>query len=293
MIEEAKKRKQRIKNHFWLGSISIGFGILCYLCMNNKLVTTQYSCEIRVHDRIRIIQLTDLHNREFGENNAQLISTVAKQNPDLIFMTGDMFGQEDNLNIICTCIEGLSEIAPVYYSYGNHEMYWKKGAEEELRIALTQAGATVLNNEFVDVEVKGERIRIGGYYGYYRTPHMHTADEAEQAAEMAFADEFENTENLKLLLCHIPTVWVDWKYIDKYPVDIVFAGHYHGGQIRLPLVGGLYAPYVGWFPENTKGMFVGEKATCILSTGLGSENWIPRINNPAEIVVVDLIPNEK
>ena len=117
---------------------------------------------------------------------------------------------------------------------------------------------------------------------------MRTADENEQKAEIAFAANFENTENIKLLLCHIPTAWVDWGYIDKYPVDVVFTGHYHGGQIRIPFVGGLYAPYVGWFPENTKGMFEGEKATCILSTGLGSENWIPRIHNPAEIVVLNI-----
>jgi len=68
-------------------------------------------------------------------------------------------------------------------------------------------------------------------------------------------------------------------------------GHYHGGQVRFPLINrGLYAPYVGWLPEYTKGVFEGEFATCVLSAGLGSTDGIPRIYNPPEIVVVDLVP---
>ena len=78
--------------------------------------------------------------------------------------------------------------------------------------------------------------------------------------------------------------------MDDYPVDLVLTGHYHGGQVRLPMIGGLVAPYVGWFPEYTEGMYVGEKATAILSTGLGSSPGIPRVNNPPQVVVVDLIP---
>lgn len=271
-------------------TLPILFIFLFMSVKHDKIVVQQYDIECNISDEIRIIQLTDLHNREFGDNNIDLISKVSEQHPDLIFMTGDMFGQTDNLDVICSCVEQLSKIAPVYFSYGNHEMYWENGTETELRAALTEAGASALNCEYVDVKVNGEKLRIGGYYGYYRTPHMRTAYENEQKVEIAFADDFENTENIKLLLCHIPTAWVDWEYIDKYPIDVVFTGHYHGGQIRLPFVGGLYVPYVGWFPENTKGIFEGEEATCILSTGLGSENWIPRINNPAEIVVVDLVP---
>ena len=283
-------KKMIIKKKIAFIVFIIIFVVLFLEIQNDEIIVQQYGVECDISDEIRIIQLTDLHNLEFGDSNIDLVSRVAEQAPDLIFMTGDMFNQEDNLGVIYNCVEQLSEIAPVYFSYGNHEMCWENGTEAELRTALTEAGATVLNCEYVDVEVNGEKLRIGGYYGYYRAPHMHTADENEQKADIAFADNFENTDNIKLLLCHIPTAWVDWGYIDKYPVDVVFTGHYHGGQIRIPFVGGLYAPYVGWFPENTKGIFEGEEATCILSTGLGSENWIPRINNPAEIVVVDLIP---
>lgn len=268
------------------------FVVLFLEIQNDEIIVQQYGVECDISDEIRIIQLTDLHNLEFGDNNIDLVLKVREQVPDLIFMTGDMFGQSDNLHVIYSCIKQLSQIAPVYFSYGNHERSWENGTESELRKTLTEAGATVLNCEYIDIECKGESIRIGGYYGYYRAPHMRTSDVEEQEKEIAFADDFEDTENIKLLLCHIPTAWVDWEYIDKYPIDVVFTGHYHGGQIRLPFVGGLYAPYVGWFPENTKGIFEGQEATCILSTGLGSENWIPRINNPAEVVVIDLIKKE-
>lgn len=94
-----------------------------------------------------------------------------------------------------------------------------------------------------------------------------------------YFSDFEDTQRLKLLLCHIPTAWTDWGYIDKYPVDVIFSGHYHGGQVRLPLVGGLYASYVGFLPEYTRGVFAGSEGVCVLSAGLGSEPGIPRVNN--------------
>lgn len=271
--------------------VVIILGVILWLSAN-LLTVTRYSIEEKITNTIRIVQLTDLHNKEFGNNNSKLVEKVSEQDPDLIFMTGDMFNLDDDLEVICNCIEQLAKNAPVYYGYGNHEMDWEKGSLDDLKEALTQAGATVLNCEYKDVEVNGQEFRIGGYYGYYRAPHMRTNDEEEQAEEIAFADEFEDTDNLKLLLCHIPTAWVDWEYIDMYPVDVVFCGHYHGGQIRIPFIGGLYAPYVGWFPENTEGLFGGEYADCVLSTGLGSEPMLPRVNNLPEIVVVDLIPEE-
>lgn len=259
-----------------------------FIIRDHKINVQYYKILCGLKQNIRIVQLTDLHNRKFGVENEQLILKVSCQNPDLIFMTGDMLNEEDDLSAITNLVKKLSDIAPVYYSYGNHEMHWKKGTETELRESLKKAGAVVLNFEFEDVKINGELLRIGGYYGYYRTPHMRTSDESEQSIELKMADEFENTNDTKLLLCHIPTVWVDWKGLDRYPVDIVFSGHYHGGQIRLPMIGGLYAPYVGWLPGKIRGIYSGQKGTCILSTGLGSETWIPRVNNSPEICVVDL-----
>ena len=117
-------------------------------------------------------------------------------------------------------------------------------------------------------------------------------DKEREKLEFQFFAEFEKTDRYKILLNHIPTAWLDWEYRNDYNVDLVFCGHYHGGQIRIPFIGGLYAPYIGLYPPYTRGLYPGDPATVVLSAGLGSEGKIPRINNPGEIVCVDLIPEK-
>ena len=146
----------------------------------------------------------------------------------------------------------------------------------------------MLDVAYADIEVNGQPLRLGGYHGYFRQPGMYHLTEEEYRREMDFCDDFEDADRYKILLSHIPTVWLDWGYRNEYPADLVLTGHYHGGQMRLPLIGGLYAPYVGLLPEFTEGMFEGEQATCILSTGLGSSLGLPRINNLPEVTVVTL-----
>lgn len=282
--------------------ILIVITMLCLCCVAGifycffriqKLTVSNYSVLCAVSDTIRVVHLTDLHNAEFGEDNCELISLVSEQAPDLIVMTGDMLNRDDeSLDTVCSLISSLVKIAPVYFGYGNHETDWEAAWGKDLTEPLSEAGAVVLNNGYIDIEVNEQSLRIGGYMGYYRQPGMVTADEEQKALELAFADEFEDTDRFKILLNHIPTAWVDWGYIDKFPVDIVFSGHYHGGLIRIPIIErGVYAPYVGLFPPYTKGVYSGSQATCVLSAGLGSEHVVPRINNPAEVVVVDLEPS--
>lgn len=263
-----------------------------FFITSKNLTINKYSLNESVISSIRILQLSDLHSAEFGDNNEELIDLVKKQSPDLIVMSGDMINRdEENLDIITDLISSLSDVAPIYYGYGNHEVDWIESFGFDLEDKLTQAGAVVLNNSYRDVSVNDSELRIGGYMGYYRQPGMLTQDEEQKKIELDFANDFENTDRLKILINHIPTQWVDWDYINEYPVDIVFSGHYHGGAIRIPIIDqGLYAPYVGWFPPYTKGMFTGSQATCVLSTGLGSEHNIPRLNNPPDIVIVDVVP---
>lgn len=277
--------------------------LLCCLCFcfaTNVLIRlfpgflsiSLYELPVPLQSTIRIVQLSDLHNAEFGEGNSHLIEMVREQSPDLIVMTGDMLNRDDpNLSIVETVISGLAEIAPVYYGYGNHETAWEKREGKILHAEFAEAGAVVLDNEYIDVEIKGNKLRIGGYMGFYWQPHMMTVDPEQQEFEREFYRSFEDTERYKILLNHIPTQWIDWEYVNLCPVDLVFCGHYHGGVIRIPFTDqGVFAPYVGWFPRFTKGMDVGICSTCVLSVGLGSEHLVPRINNPPEIVVLDLVP---
>lgn len=265
---------------------------LYYLITSLFLHVQHYTVEADVSAPIRIVQLTDLHNARFGKDNQRLIERVAEQKPDLILMTGDMLNrEEESTEIVENLIRALSEVAPVYYGYGNHETSWEKRWGKDLHEVFTAAGATVLECEYTDAEVKGQQLRIGGYMGYWWQPHMTNRDPEQKERDYQFFREYRETERCKILMNHIPTSWLDWHYINRAPAGTVFCGHYHGGMVRIPIWDqGLFAPYVGWFPPYTKGVFVGEVTTCVLSTGLGIEHHIPRWNNPPEILVADLVP---
>ncbi len=273
--------------------------ILAVLCLFTymlglafKLTTVEYTIKAKVNQQICIVQLSDLHDAQFGEDNKDLISSVRNKHPDLIFMTGDMINKDtQDLSRLKNLITESCKIAPVYYGFGNHERIWQKVHSPDLSQIIKECGATVLENKYVDLTINGNSVRIGGYSGYYGTPHMVSNDAESQKSFWQFKKLFENTNRLKILLAHIPTPWIDWEYINKYDVDIVFSGHYHGGEIKVPFAGGLYAPYIGYWPQNTEGVFYGSKGVCVLSTGLGSEHVL-RFNNPPQIVVADLVSNE-
>lgn len=250
----------------WISVTSYGY-------RNQKLTTS-----------FKAVQLTDLHNYQFGKRNARLIQKVREEQPDVIFMTGDMLNDdEERTDILENVIRELSEIAPVYASLGNHEAAYinRQGNERMIQI-MEDAGAVVLDKEFVDTEIAGQRVRIGGVYGYV------LAEEWQDGSEQRFMEQFENTDRFKILLSHMPEGLLLWKSMERWDVDLVFSGHVHGGQIRLPFIGGIYDPEEGFFPTYTKGMFVCGHGTMILSGGLGSSRGIPRVNNLPELVVCEL-----
>lgn len=270
-----------------LGScIFVIFGIKA----SENLEINHYTVTTDLDTPIRIVHITDLHNAQIGDNNADLIQAIQDAVPDAIFMTGDMINRDDlDLTVITNLIKALKDVAPVYYGYGNHEVTWEEDFGDTLVNELEQSGAIVLQDDYVDINIDGNTIRIGGCMNYYRKWGMMTSEKNLCDSEEQFANEFENTDNYKILLNHIPTSWVDWGGMEKYPVDLVFSGHYHGGMIRIPYLNqGLYAPYIGLFPKYTKGITVGKKATCIQSAGLGTEHRIPRLFNPPEVVIVEL-----
>ena len=257
------------------------------------LVTTSYEVPEPVRHEIRIACLSDLHNSSFDEENEKLMDAIQNAKPDLIFMIGDMLNEdEEDTSVMTECIRECAKIAPVYFSYGNHEKQWETTYKKSISEIVEQAGAEVLDLSYHDVTVNGEELRIAGYYGWYRAT-IAISDPLRKKQEAAFFEDYEDTERMKLLLCHVPVAFLDWEHRDEYEAGLAFCGHYHGGQIRLPFIGGLWAPNVGFFPGYTKGFFPGKGTDVVLTTGLGNNHKMPRLNNPGELVIVDLKPAMK
>ncbi len=275
----------------FFGSIT-AVTVLTYIS-NDCLTTVSYRLASDSVDRtIRIVQVSDLHNHVFGTENSSLVAEIRKASPDLIFMTGDMLNQDDqNISVILDLIPQLKAIAPVYYSMGNHEVAYEKTFSVDLESQLSAAGAEVLDFSYREVVVKGNPLRIGGLYGYCLP---NTVEEAkDRVPESEFLKEFQNTEVLTLLLCHMPVSWIDYGSLEAWDIDFIFAGHAHGGQVRIPGIGGLYAPDQGWFPGDVFGIYSSENGdhSLIISAGLGSSGLIPRFHNIPEIVILDIVPH--
>ena len=275
---------------FVLLAAFIGYGLYCSAC--TLTVTTYALSSEKLSHAVRMVQLTDLHNSVFGENNAELVETVAEQQPDVILITGDLLnGDEQNTDIAAQVISQLCPIAPVYVSYGNHEIQYENNYHADLAALYKQAGATMREYAYEDVTINGQAIRLGGIYGYC-TPEEYLETKEADEAECTFLRQFQDTNRYTVLLTHMPFAWIHNDGISKWHIDCVFTGHTHGGQARIPFIGGLYAPDAGWFPGREKGLYYSDDQSkvMVLSSGLGSNERIPRFNNIPEIVVVDVLP---
>ncbi|MDN4607268.1 metallophosphoesterase [Sporosarcina highlanderae] len=231
-------------------------------------------------DNYRIVQLSDIHDSVFGDNNSELVNKVKLLSPNAIFITGDFidgnrYDLEQSLNII----KQLQFVAPFFYVTGNHEV--STNDVELIKSELIQLGVHVLSNESLLIGDE-EKIAIGGI----EDPLSSVLPE-DQFVEEALGKAFKNVPNemYKLLLAHRPYE-LD-RYVERN-IDLVFSGHAHGGQIRIPGLGGLVAPGQGWFPEYTSGVHEKSGSHLVISRGLGNSIVPIRIFNQPEIVVVTL-----
>lgn len=242
----------------------------------------------KLDQSVRIVELTDMHNREFGKDNEDLVDMVQEQTPDLITMVGDMNADHDDEDQkVIPLITRLSHFAPVYYVMGNHEC--RLLDQDSFVKKIEDAGAIYIKNNMERIDVGGRPLLIGGicYYPFYEAE----APEFDNP-QRRFMDDFSEQDGFKLLLCHFPEYFI-WR-LSEYDIDLMLAGHTHGGAVRLPFLGGIFAPNQdGLFPEYCDGYHTKNGSSIIISKGLGSNKWwIPRINNPPEITVVDIEPGE-
>ena len=286
-----------MKKKIWIAALLCLCALLGFeLYRSNRILQLEFE-QVQVEkltQPLRIVHLADLHNSEFGENNQNLIELVSSQRPDLILFTGDLVtGWEKDTVIAMNLTEELVKIAPVYVSIGNHEQLHENNFGSDLTGMLRYRGATVLEYAYDEVTVKEQTLRIGGISGY-GVPEIYLKTGEAKIAECEFLRDFQNTDRCTLLLAHIPACWIRNNGIGYWDADLVFSGHTHGGQFRLPLLGGIYAPDMGFFPGWMEGQYPSSDGskTLILSRGLGNSLPVSRLNNPPQVLVVDLIPTK-
>lgn len=228
-------------------------------------------------DGFKIVQLSDLHGAEFGEDGMELVEKVKELEPDIIALTGDFVTDEGDLAAVEKLAARLTELCPVYFISGNHE--FGSGLAVKVRNILERAGVKYLSNEYLTISRGEDEILLGGVEDPLAYADMLSPDELAQKMNDAAPDAF------KILLGH-RNYWMT-EY-PELPVDLIFCGHAHGGLIRIPGVGGLIGTDRRLFPDFDAGQFNNGRYTLIVSRGLGNSVPIPRVFNRPEIVCVEL-----
>lgn len=290
-------RKKYIKSAIVL-LIVIALLLFCSY-QNRHLETTYYTYKAEhldaEFDGYRIVQISDLHNAKFGKNNQKLVDRIRECEPDMIVLTGDLVdSNHTNVDRAVQFVDEIVKICPVYYVTGNHE-YWLEASEyDELMSGLTGAGAVILDDQVVEISRGDAKFRLVGLDDRSLSDGTLEAlfsDESighDQAGQKEETADNENSEKKEftVVLAHEP------QYLARYAsagVDLVLSGHAHGGQFRLPFVGGIVAPDQGFFPEYTAGEYYMDGTEMIVSRGLGNSVIPVRLFNYPEIVCVELV----
>ncbi len=293
-------------------SIAVSIAIIgCNYIGNRNFRETFYSVSsLKVNNKIRIIQISDLHNCSYGTDNNRLVDRVGKLKPDLIIYTGDIVDSKvkSDDRVISLC-EELADVAPSYYIYGNNEAekYYdtllnqedldkKFGFNDnnrkpdklleitdELTKKLEASGVKVLKNKSDTITIGTTEVDV---YGVLTSnPSSFWSYAGESFDEYIYSNE----NNLKITAIHEPLVFEEY-FPDSWG-DLLLAGHNHGGTVKIPMVGPLYTHDGGLLPDRgghfVYGRYEVQGRPLIISSGLENKN-IFRINNQPELVIVDI-----
>ena len=244
---------------------------------------------------IRIAVIGDLHNRVFGEANNRLVKVILEQYPDMVFSVGDLTvckpGKETNLDVGMSLLKRLACECPVYCINGNHEFRTKiypesyKGVYEKMTDNYRRLGIRLLEDECVTLDSKGARLALFGLevpakYFKKLSKELISAEEIREH----IGEPLEGRYNI--LLAHNPVFFESYAL---WGADLSLGGHLHGGSLRLPLVGGVISPQIKLFPRYSCGLYQKYGRKLVVTAGLGTHSHAPRINNPAEVVMLELV----
>ncbi|MDO5410180.1 MAG: metallophosphoesterase [Lachnospiraceae bacterium] len=289
-------------------------GIFCLnQWMNGQIFVRQIVVESadlpKAFEGYRILQLTDIHSVRSREQGELILSKVEKEAPDVIAVTGDLVdsyyytqsaaASEDTDEqksvpdqLTLELMQKLVKVAPVYMVYGNHEMVLLDDPDKNpLKVAMEKAGVVLLNHEKIRLERDGEFIWLAGVQDpivlYKDELFAGSGDDnrTRLEAELSYISEVISEEDFTVLLSHRPEYF---ELYTQFPVDLALTGHAHGGQVRIPFVGGLYAPGQGFFPRYTSGLYEEGDFQMITGRGIGNSKNLMRVFDPPEIIVTEL-----
>ena len=276
-----KSLKIIISSVLTIAVVTVIYGMYC----SNTLEVRNYTIKSdKVNSPVRFVFISDLHCKEYGNKNSDLVAKIKEQNPDFIAVGGDIvnkYSADDH--VMRELLPQIAEIAPTYCILGNHELALKD--EIDFRNDIDSTGAKLLDNESVTLNINGEKILLGGMsdfpYYEYNAPDFDTP-------ERYFWDEFkESSKDCYSILLHHQPEYLE-SIMQDSNVDLVMCGHTHGGAIQIPFIGGVFAPNQGFFPKYDKGEFDLYYTKIIISAGLGDAYPVLRLNNCPEISVVKI-----
>lgn len=231
----------------------------------------------------RIAHISDLHNATMGKNNEKLLTILREAKPDLIAITGDLIDSRNtDIEIALQFLREAVKIAPCYYVTGNHEA--RVSEYPQMKEQMATMGVTLLDDTKAEICCNGDTISLLGV----NDPSFQTEDVSEKSEviiDTKLSGLKADNNDFSILLSHRPELF---KIYTKNEIDLVLSGHAHGGQIRLPFLGGLIAPNQGFFPEYDAGMYTEGSTKMIVSRGIGNSLFPFRFNNRPEVILIEL-----
>ena len=258
------------------------FALIFWYIQNYTFVITETEIySDNVSSEIRVVQLSDLHGANYGDNNSRVVSAVKDQIPDIICVTGDMYtnGDSEGMDTAHGLMKQLVSVAPVYFVPGEHD------SDSAFLAEIESYGVKVLRYEKATVEIRGNRVTVYGIDNVYYTDTFNLFREFDKPSD----------DSLNLLLAHIP----NFDAFNWFGPDISICGDTHGGVVQLPFVGPLYFND-NWFPQLTsdeqyvtdKGLFQTYTGYVYVSGGLGNYPYPVRLFNRPELSVLTVLPKE-
>ena len=234
-------------------------------------------------DGYRIAHVSDLHNAEMGEDNEKLLAMLREADPDMIAITGDLIDSRNtDVEIALQFAREAVKIAPCYYVSGNHEA--RVNEYEELKTGLISAGVIILEDTQTEISIEGQTITLIGINDpSFQTDYLF--GDAETVMSSKVSELHTDGDGFTILLSHRPELFDT--YTD-HDIDLVLSGHAHGGQFRLPFIGGVVAPNQGLFPEYDAGIYTDGNTNMLVSRGVGNSILPFRINNRPEVILIEL-----